>query len=308
MKVKTMKIKKIMGTKAYIRYSNPSFKRLIINSKKKNTYPNDLLLGFELETIIPEDAVKGNDRNYISLSGKYKRLKNIFYVKHDCSVFNNSDSYGVEFNTHPFNWNWFLKNKMYFYNFGKFLKEYNCICNRTCGFHVHINKTFFKDKAHLYRFLYMFYREPNSVRKISKRVSQKTLSSYATPWLNSRNGGKKIDIKSIENLFGEGGWLRLSKDIAANTFHNKTIEVRIFQSTINPLLFTSYLEYCMALAIYTKNKKNKLTINNYRRYITKNKNKYPNLFEAKLFNKNNLISYKSSVSSMKKDRFWKMIK
>jgi len=293
-----MEIKNTMGTKAYIRYSNPSFKRLIINSKKKNTYPNDLLLGFELETIIPEDIVKGNDRNYILLSDKYKRLKNIFYIKHDCSVFNKSDSYGVEFNTQPFNWNWFLKNKMYFYTLGKLLEEYNCICNRTCGFHVHINKTFFKDKAHLYRFLYMFYREPNRIRKISKRESRKILSSYATPWINSRTEVKKIDIKSIENLFGEGGGLGRIKDIAVNTFHKKTIEVRIFQSTINPLLFTSYLEYCMALAIYTENKKHKLTINSYIRYIAKNKNKYPSLFKTKLLNKPNLISYKSSISSI----------
>jgi hypothetical protein len=259
---------------------------------------------------VPEDKFKGKERNYVFINNRYKRLKNIFYIKHDCSVYDGSSSCGVEFNTHPFNWNWFIKNKKCFYDLGKFLEEQKYRCNRTCGFHVHINKSFFKDKEHIYRFLYMFYRDPRKIKNISKRGNSSTLKSYANPWIDKKllkrktNRKSKIILQDIKDLFGDKGWLKGLKDIAVNTYHKKTIEVRIFQSTINPLLFASYLEYCMALAIYTKNKNNKLTIDNFKRYTIRNKRKYPNLLKACLFTKCNLVPYKSAVSSIDKSRFW----
>jgi hypothetical protein len=152
----------------------------------------------------------------------------------------------------------------------------------------------------------MFYRDPNKIKKISKRENS-ALKSYANPWI-LKNRKRKIILKDIKDSFCNNGWLNGLKDIAANIYHKNTVEVRIFQSTINPLLFTSYLEYCMALAIYTKNKNNKLTIENFKRYTMKNKSKYPNLFKAGLFNKCNSISYQSSVSSIDKNRFWKITK
>jgi len=288
---------------------NPAFKKLIKNNK--NSFPNNLLLGFELEALIPWRHIPHYRNSYepigekyaISLDKKYKDLKRVFYAKNDGSVEGRASFHGLEINSHPFNWNWFIANKKHFYNLAKFLEESKSMCNRTCGFHVHINKKYFKGIAHRNRFLFMFYKNPDHVYRISKRPRKSDLENNGTPWEFSSMG--KLSLNDILTYFSDG--YEDEKYLAANIYHKDTIEVRIFQSTINPMLFTSYLEYCMALAIYTKNASNILTLDKFNKYVKRNRNMYPNLFSSKLLEKPRSISYKSSVSSIKRNKFWKSI-
>lgn len=278
---------------------NPKFKKLVKNNK--SCFPNDLLLGFELETIIPNKHIYDYGcRSSIILNNKYEDLKNVFYAKHDGSVEGRCSTQGLEINSHPFNWNWFLDNKKHFYNLAKFLEESKSICNRTCGFHVHISKDYFKDTKHRDRFLFMFYKNPTDVFKISKRTRKSDLSENATPWAFSG----RLSVEDISDSFNDG--YEQEKYLAANIYHKETIEIRIFQSTINPLLFTSYLEYCMALAIYTKNISNVLSLDKFKKYVKRNRKMYPNLFSSKLLENPKTISYKSSISSIKRNKFWKI--
>ena len=280
---------------------NPRFKKLIKNNK--SCFPNNLLFGFELETIVPDKSIRYNGyRKGILLNHRYEDLKGVFYAKTDGSVEGGYNSCGLEINSHPFNWNWFLGHKKHFYNLAKFLEESKSSCNRTCGFHVHINKDYFKDIKHRDRFLFMFYKNPEQVYKISKRPRKSDLSDNATPWAFTNYG--RLSIKDVSIHFN--GDYNDEKYLAANIYHKETIEIRIFQSTINPLLFTSYLEYCMALAIYTKNGLNILKMDKFIKYVKANRKMYPNLFSSKLLEKPKTISYKSSLSSIKRNRFWKI--
>lgn len=280
---------------------NPIFKKLVKRGRGARKFPNELLIGFELETVL-----KGKKSYYsgnIDL-GKYRNLKKMFYAKDDCSIeanYSDSDNWrGVEFNSHPFNWNWLLSNKKYLYDLGRFLENTKSYCNRTCGFHVHLSKRYFTDKSHIYRFLYMFYRNPNYIQKISKRGNISNLEEYANPRLDSIGG--RVTLKEISSDFEY--MHRGEKYIAVNIYHKDTVEVRIFQSTINPLLFTAYLEFCVALAIYTKSPNHDLKIDSFKEYVHRNRLKYPNLNQTKLLDKPSHTSYKSSVSDISRGNFW----
>jgi len=298
---------------------NPKFKIL----RASGPFPNNLLLGFELEVLIKNKQINHNEgfSESIKLGNKYKHLSKIFYAKEDGSVLGNID-YGLEINSHPFNWNWFLSKKKYFYDLGKFFKETRSYCNYTCGFHVHINKSFFKTKSHLYRFLYMFYTEPKIIKNISKRKRQSHLDTYAKieiltspstedgsmPWgyefKKYKNNESNVPLKDITVHFNNNDF-KNAKHIAVNLFHEKTVEIRIFQSTTNPSLFTSYLEFCMAMAIYTENENNSLKMKDFMSYVKNNINMYPNIKETNLlwFNKRK-TSFRSYFTDIKNNDFW----
>jgi hypothetical protein len=70
----------------------------------------------------------------------------------------------------------------------------------------------------------------------------------------------------------------VDKACILNLYPSKTIELRMFKGTTNKILFKAYLEFALAVSLFTKDADyNKITVRNFKKYVKKNIKHYKNL-------------------------------
>jgi hypothetical protein len=156
---------------------------------------------------------------------------NWFYLKHDGSLEN-----GFEIVSHPhtlaaFNlrdWSWI-----------KWLADNN---NRswdtdTCGLHVHINKSAFKNNGHIWRFTNLILYNRNQAARLAGRNSHQ--------WASFHKEYKKVG----KILKGDESPERYT---AVNLTNHRTIEVRMFRGSLHEPRVRAALEFVNANFEYTK--------------------------------------------------------
>jgi len=210
-------------------------------------FPTNLCFGYELE-------VQGRDVEHII--NRYPHL----YAKDESSVD------GCEINTHPFNWNWWLRNNGIQY-VNEIRSGSGCSVNRACGFHIHLSRSWFS-RQHLIRMAKLFYANPKFIEHVSQRVKARStknwtlLKNAANPWILEEmirccvidaEQLKDKDFNNPELCKDIVDGIYEERSVALNFCNRDTIEIRIFQSTLNPKLIQAYLEFALACAIYTRN-------------------------------------------------------
>lgn len=250
-------------------------------------FPSKLYLGYELE-------VQGKSHQlWTELVQHVINEHPYLYAKDESSV------NGCEINTHPFNWNWWLKN-----NGIKYIDELRgdeIYVDRACGFHIHLSKAWFS-RQHQIRMAKLFYANPKFIEHISQRVKARSgkdwtlFKNAANPWLmdeikrcstaqdladlKGRDfNDKEMCRRIVDNVYEE-------RHIALNFCPKDTIEVRIFQSTLNPILIQAYLEFCLACALYTKGVRfEDVSISGLKDFIRLRAGLFPNLRRSHLLYK-----------------------
>lgn len=272
--------KKYLNKKLQESHYKPRFKIFKDNSKR---FPKDLLLGYEGEV-----EYKGD--NYKELYEATRKVINAYeylYAKEDGSLNN-----GCEINTHPFNWAWYLKNDIvkYFDD----IANNGFVAERSCGFHVHMSKNFFSH-AHLTKLMKLFYGYPKFIEKVSQRVKNQFGMSYCTTDIRDdvldnlcydcdyEKEKSEVNFKTFTGCRNAISAVENIHECAINLEHDKTVEVRIFQGTVNKNLIMAYLEFCLAAALYTKYTKfEKVTDKGFRGYVRRNRKKFKNLFNSNI--------------------------
>ena len=246
--------------------------------KSRGPYPYSLLFGYENEVELSniEDSLTDNAEKIIN---QYPFL----YAKEDTSL-----NRGCEFNTHPFNMNWFLKrNKIQYI---RKLAAEGFVAKRTCGFHVHLSRNYFTAN-HQLKMAKMFYGYPDFIARVSQRSTMyyckskiaRDVRKWIRRWITDDSVVTPIDMKTLS---GCRNVIRYQKDeggkwLALNFLPEKTIEVRIFQGTVNKKLILAYLEFCLAVTLFTKDETfDKVTPNGLRKYVTKNGKHYKHLIAS----------------------------
>jgi hypothetical protein len=223
----------------------PKFKKRILLGE----FPKNLTFGFELEVdSLIEDPIR---QELSDITDKF------VYFKYDGSC-------AMEVNSHPFNWNWYIKNDDIIKKITDLIIKDGTKASRDCGFHIHFDMKYFTI-PHINRLLYFI----NKYHRFMKKVSQRKEFYYTQ--FHFINPDEKKDNLSLYNCFRE------EKYSAINLVHENTIEFRIFQGTVNYRLIKGYLEFCMALILYTKdNKINELSLGKFRSFIRNNKRLFSN--------------------------------
>lgn len=124
---------------------------------------------------------------------------------------------------------------------------------RTCGLHIHINRSYFRtNPTTMYRFMSMFYRNPEQWKQIAGRSE----SSYAT-W-----DEYELDrMLSYTKSFARGGFANNpSRYVALNLQSRHTIELRFFKGTLRPETFIARIEAAHAVAQYAYATRNNVSI------------------------------------------------
>jgi gamma-glutamyl:cysteine ligase YbdK (ATP-grasp superfamily) len=169
----------------------------------------------------------------------------LFYCKDDGSLNN-----GVELVSHPGTFKWWQEQRG---NVESVLQRVSRLGFRsheieTCGMHVHVSNTAFENSMHIYRFLHLIYRYPTLALLVSQR-NRRRLNQWAT-----LRYSKKPQLKSKANiLLKRREWATADSaghyDAVNKTSH--TMELRIFNGTLNPSRFYKNLQFCEAALRFT---------------------------------------------------------
>ena len=267
-----------------MRLQSHTYKPRFVPRQDSGDFPHDLLFGFETEMSIWKIDADSTEETINTL---IKDTEKFFYIKYDGSI--DGGSTGAEINSHPFNWDYILNHRDYLVKLtdlkhihgdrsGKFLgsNAQQFRINRSCGFHIHISKDYFSD-MHLKNIVRFFYNNPDFISNISQRPGTESLRRFARPTLKK---GKTVeDFLSESQLWSDPSYRYTSLNISGD----KTIEIRIFQGTLNIDCIMAYLEFALAVVIFTGNvKSNKINVKNFMQYINENNDNFGNFI--KLYN------------------------
>lgn len=161
------------------------------------------------------------------------------YCKRDGSLLN-----GFEIVTHPCTFE-YHKHMKYEETF-EFLtsNKYRSHDTKTCGMHVHINRSYFGFKKleidlNISKLLYLFEKYWDKIEQIARRPS----NHYARRFMLEDNESP-IDLYAKSKASDKYG--------AINLQHKDTVEIRIFRGTLNYNTFISTLEFVCVMARIAK--------------------------------------------------------
>lgn len=211
---------------------------------------NDITFGMEIE------LEGSNDYNYdqvIKLS-KVSLLQIAseldlppLILKRDGSLQN-----GVELVTYP------MTHDYYKHTYSNFLSKYlqelrswNFHGKDTCGIHIHLARDKFKDNEHIVKFVYFFSKFADNIYKFSRRTNKDLFNRYS----------KFKDVTSIKQVLERNyadTYCTTSvgnteeRYSAVNITNEGTVEIRIFQSTLDMHLINAYIEFTLNVWEFTK--------------------------------------------------------
>jgi len=250
--------------------------------KKLQSETTDLLFGIENEIELnrvksgSSRIIEGSIRNY-EVEYKHwvaaeidKFIPGFLYQKNDGSL-----SYGIEIVSHPATIEFWESIGDKLEDMFKFLRTEECQGENasTAGMHVHCSRKEM-NRMHQNCFSAFIYGNKDVVTKIAGRDSN-GYSKYKN--IDKSNIDKTIRIVSNHD----------ERYTAVNWKNKNTVEVRIFQSTLNVEQFLSNLEFCNGIYMFTKERNIAEIISddcfkNFCEFIDGNNYKYlPNLIKKK---------------------------
>ncbi len=204
--------------------------------------PNISVTGFELEM----EAV--NCERYEGVELANDIFKNWCYFKEDGSLSN-----GFEMVSHPMSLE--IVRDTFPWERLRDLSEVGMRSaqTRTCGLHIHINKSFFANNpTTMYRFMSMFYSNAEQWKKIAGRSE----SSYAS-WSEYEQSQM---LQYTKHFSRKQHHANSDRYVALNLQNRNTIELRFFKGTLRPESFISRIEAVHAVAQYAQETRNNISI------------------------------------------------
>ncbi|WP_433521543.1 hypothetical protein ACQPZ2_30100 [Nocardia pseudovaccinii] len=182
----------------------------------------------ELEIVVPEHHY----HRCVTLAGDH--LGPLGYLKRDSSI----EPDGFELVTHPMS---------YEYAIAEFpwpllgqLAELGCETDSSVGLHIHASRAGFASVEHNYRWMKMLYRIESAVTTIARR------RSHYAPFDQRARAKVKDTAKDPLHVLG------LSRYQAINPYPRKTLELRVFASSLDVQQVQAALAFTAASIDYTR--------------------------------------------------------
>lgn len=166
----------------------------------------------------------------------------LIYCKEDGSVD------GAELVTHPMSYEWAMGNFPW-----ELLPALKDTCDATIipsdnGIHIHVGRNGFTDPAHMFRWMKLWYRNPQDMQRIGRRIS----SHWGAFRIDERTG-QAMHVKRDKPSYNrDEDTTRNARYAAINTVNRDTLEVRIFASTLRPRRAQAALQLVAGSVEYTR--------------------------------------------------------
>lgn len=209
-----------------------------------------LYMGFELELEI--GRFPREDCARFVLDTINTQSNDIVYLKEDGSL-----NHGFEIVSHPmtlgfatnhFDWNGIS---------GLIKKGCKSWDTSTCGLHVHLSRSAFKDEKHMFKFFKLILDNADDVKRFAGRDSERWANFDKSYFLNSWNdydldGNYVTRTSSSLMKFAKNEERNNERYCAVNLQNRHTVELRFFKPSLNPKTVLSALQFCDAVFNYTE--------------------------------------------------------
>jgi len=216
--------------------------------EKRENKGKVLMMGFENEQSYSSGQKKTKALNF--LMSKFKSTE--LYVKSDSSI----HGYGFEVVSHPFTLD-AVKTLPLSYLFKTKLEG----GDNGCGLHVHLSKTFFDSDMHLYKFVNFI----NEGGAFTTRIAGRGNVSFSRK------------IKNVSGVVSKK--MRTERYSFVNLLPKNTVEVRIFKGALNLNELKYRLEFCDAVAYFSRDCSIKAGKKEFLQFLSQNKERYPFLYQ-----------------------------
>ena len=237
---------------------------------KGNKGCGQLYLGLEIEMECDGNRSDSIAR-YVRDETNAKCGHELIYCKSDSSV-----PSGFEVVTHPMNWEWLKKNRKKFTFLFETAKEFGCKsgCDNNacrCGIHIHMSRDAFTHTM-LLKFTRFIYENKPFIYKISERKDKNWFEQYCS--LDGLGKHQFVHVAKTNKKYDH------RKHSALSFASPDTIELRIFDGTIDVNTLYKDMEFCIALYEYVIiHKFNEMKDKIFVKYLEKYKKEYPNLYK-----------------------------
>ena len=117
---------------------------------------------------------------------------------------------------------------------------------KTCGLHMHVSRSLFKDQDAIYRIIYFYEHYINDILKMSRRTH-----SQMEQWAATYNWGNKTfaELLSESNILSDYNYGNHSDRYhAVNLTNSNTIEFRLMRGTLNYKTFMATIDFLWTTA------------------------------------------------------------
>jgi hypothetical protein len=257
-------------------YDYTPYKLEFFKHDLEGTVSKDALhLGWELE--IAEGI---HDRHQLIRKSKQIVGDSRIWAMRDGSISDATGIRGVELVSHPFTWERYKRQDIPLWNdLLLYLQKENVLAeNNGLGLHVHTTKSAW-GVFQCYKLLNFIYNNSKFIERIARRKPTKYCRVYESDYenrirvaKNKRNMGREhYNIINFNTSNGVDEGKEEKK-------RSKTIEFRMFQSTVEPLYFHGSLEFVHACWKFTKQYK-EMSKDNFIKFLLQNDHNYSSLIE-----------------------------
>jgi len=234
---------------------------------------NAFHMGFELE-VAEHHPLLGRD-TVVQLVKEQVGRQNV-YVMSDGSISSAANSEGAEFASHPFTWQYYKKQG--YVHWDKLclrLRDYGWKGNISgLGIHIHTTKAAWGTHQ-IYKLLQFVMNERTKVQFVAQR-GPTIYNNY--DYIDSKSNSQVAKEKKQNGGHGHYQCINLNQGETGQA--SKTIEFRMFQSTLEPLYFHKNIEFVYALWKFTQlHSLKQMGWRAFTEYLNSNKREYPCLIE-----------------------------
>jgi hypothetical protein len=177
----------------------------------------------------------------------------LIYCKEDGSVD------GVELVTHPMSFDWAMERFPWRMLSALKSEADATIIPQENGIHIHVGRDGFDCPSHIYRWLKLWYRNPQDIQRIARRRS----SGWAAFSPEHRKGQKQHVMRGKPGYSQYEDPTMHERYSAINTQNSKTLEVRVFASTLRPVRLKAAIQLVAGTVEYARQLNSETVIRRY---------------------------------------------
>ena len=215
-----------------------------------NAYRTSLYMGFELE--LETGRFPRTDCAQFVLDTINTETNDIVYIKEDGSLEN-----GFEIVSHPMTLGFAMEHFAWDGISGLIKRGCKSWDAGTCGLHVHLSRSAFRDEKHLFKFFKLLLDNAPDVKRFAGRDSERWANFDKNYFFNAWNDydvdGNWVTRTSTSLMKHAKNESRNDTRYCAVNLQNRhTVELRFFKPSLNPKTVQSALQFCDAVFNYTE--------------------------------------------------------
>lgn len=211
-----------------------------------------LYMGFELELETGRRTSREDCAQFVLDTINGNNEDSVVYLKDDGSL-----DHGFEIVSHPMTLGFAMERFAWDGISGLIRKGCKSWDTSTCGLHIHLSRSAFRDEKHLFKFFKFILDNADDVKRFAGRDSQRWANFDKSYFLNAWNdydvdGNYVTRTNTSLMKFAKNEERNNERYCAINLQNRHTVELRFFKPSLNPKTVQSALQFCDAVFNYTE--------------------------------------------------------